>query len=77
MNSLQRLSVLTAGHFGTTHAAGMATVGFAEAARLAEAVALRRDAGGDYGPLGVRRTPAIETFCCEVKHHGQVAGRFC
>jgi hypothetical protein len=38
------LTVLDAAYFGTTHVAGMASDGFAEAARLAEAAALRRDA---------------------------------
>jgi hypothetical protein len=65
-----RLTALSAGYFGATHAAGMARVRFAGAARLAEAASLRRDTGWGLRAAWSAEDLAIEGFCCEVKHHG-------
>ena len=51
-------------------AARMATLGFALVARVANAATLRDEAGRDHRALEVAKVLALETFCCEVKHHG-------
>jgi hypothetical protein len=65
MNGRPRVTVLCGGY-----CACMASVGFAEAARLADAVPRQRDAKWNYRALGMANELAFETFCCEVKHHG-------
>jgi hypothetical protein len=39
-------------------------------ARLAEAAALWRDAAWHSSRMELATDLALETFCCEVKHHG-------
>jgi hypothetical protein len=67
MSSRLRPGILCVGYLC---AACMATLGFALAARVANAPTLRDEAGWDYRELEVAKVVALETFCCEVKHHG-------
>jgi hypothetical protein len=68
MRSRLRLGILCVGY---RCAARMATLGFALVARVANAATLRDEAGRDYRVLEVAKVLALETFCCEVKHHGR------
>jgi hypothetical protein len=68
MSSRLRLGILCVGYLC---AASMARLGFALVARVADAATLRDEAGRDYRALEVAKVLTLETFCCEVKHHGQ------
>jgi hypothetical protein len=74
MSSRLRLGIWCAGYLC---AARMATLGFALVARVANAATLRDEGGRDYRALEVAKVQALETFCCEVKHHGQAAVGSC